>query len=634
MNEISSMQVLVIDDYENQYIFIKDILSTVEHIHFQVDWASTFEAGQAGIKSGAYDVALVDYDLGDRNGIDLVRYAVTRNYATPLIVLTGRGSRDVDLEAMRAGASDYLDKSNLRLAMLERSIRYAVERAKTLNALRESEGRQRVLMQTVPAGVFILQDDHTEYVNHTFTRMTGLTAEQLNEVGLEAVLTYVDASHREELRKRLMMEVSQDTIANFEFMARVPQRGDIWVNMATSILILDGRPAMLGTLTDITRRVQAEKAEHQQRVFAEALLDISVTLNRTLDFNRVLKQILHNVGRVVPHDIANIMLIDGGHARIVAHSGYERSEPLMALPMVQYTIAEAPALQIMYQSGEAFLINDLQNSPDRIPVEGTENLRSYIGVPILSGGQVIGFLNLDSYNPAFYTHFHADRLKVFAELAAIAIRNARTFENAQTKAAQEERQRLARDLHDAVSQTLFSANMIAETLPRLLDRSTEDAKQGLERLARLTRGALAEMRTLLLELRPATFEKTDLRTLLYQLASAFESRTQISVRFDGEAEPNVVPDVKIVFYRIAQEALNNVMKHARASHVTIHLEDNLKASHMAIVDDGRGFDMSQVAPERMGLNIMRERAESIDAELEIFSSIGEGTQVVLQWERK
>ncbi len=246
-------------------------------------------------------------------------------------------------------------------------------------------------------------------------------------------------------------------------------------------------------------------------------------------------------------------------------------------------------------------------------------------------GRVIGYLNLDSSMPGFFTTFHADRLRIFAELAAIAIRNAQTFEQAQTQAAEEERQRLARDLHDAVSQTLFSANMIAETLPRLFERNPDDVLVGLDKLSQLTKGALAEMRTLLLELRPASFAQSDFQVLLEHLASAFMGRTQIPVQLRSKTQIALPPDVKIVFYRVAQESLNNAMKHARATQVWIRLEAEEGAVILSIEDDGRGFNLNGISAERMGLSIMRERAASIDATCQINSNIDEGTEVVLTW---
>ncbi len=211
------------------------------------------------------------------------------------------------------------------------------------------------------------------------------------------------------------------------------------------------------------------------------------------------------------------------------------------------------------------------------------------------------------------------------------------------KAVAAERSRLARDLHDVVTQTLFSASLVAEALPIAWERDHAEGRQLLRELRQLTRGALAEMRTLLLELRPVALIEADLGNLLRQLAEALTGRegTLVTVKVEGRCA--LPPKVHIALYRIAQEALNNVSKHARAQHVTINLRclptvsegdggDERGGVELRVLDDGCGFDSSQVPPERLGLGIMRERAESIGATLVIESRVGHGTQITVVWE--
>jgi ligand-binding sensor domain-containing protein/signal transduction histidine kinase len=197
-------------------------------------------------------------------------------------------------------------------------------------------------------------------------------------------------------------------------------------------------------------------------------------------------------------------------------------------------------------------------------------------------------------------------------------------------AVAEERNRLARDLHDAVTQTLFSASLVAEVMPRLWERDRAEGERRLEELRELTRGALAEMRTLLLELRPTGLVEADLRDLLSQLAESITGRARIPVDLEIEGQCDLSPDRKVVFYRIAQEALNNAAKHAGASRVSVYLRCEPGDVVLRIKDDGRGFDLGSHSPERMGLGIMRERAEAIGANLEISSKKDHGTQVAVR----
>jgi PAS domain S-box-containing protein len=194
-----------------------------------------------------------------------------------------------------------------------------------------------------------------------------------------------------------------------------------------------------------------------------------------------------------------------------------------------------------------------------------------------------------------------------------------------------ERTRLARDLHDAVTQTLFSASILAEVLPELWQMDEEEAKKSTEELGQLTRGALAEMRTLLLELRPAALTQSRLVDLIRQLCDALIGRARLPIKFTAEGDRTLPPEVQVAFYRIAQESLNNVFKYARATRVNVGLFFTPAEVHLEVCDDGIGFDMSESKPTSLGMRIMRERAEAIGAELLIKSKPGEGVCLNLIW---
>jgi signal transduction histidine kinase len=218
-------------------------------------------------------------------------------------------------------------------------------------------------------------------------------------------------------------------------------------------------------------------------------------------------------------------------------------------------------------------------------------------------------------------------------------------ERAEELAVLQERNRLARELHDAVTQTLFSASLIAEALPALWERDQEMGRERLAMLRQMSRGALAEMRTLLLELRPAALVETNLEDLLHQLGEAVAGREGVPVSVEVEGLCELPIDLHVALYRIAQEALNNVVRHAKASQVAVILRCTpyvLASSSRAregpgvnveftISDDGRGFDPDEVSPEHMGLGIMRERAEAVGAQLGIVSQTGQGTRVTVVW---
>lgn len=210
----------------------------------------------------------------------------------------------------------------------------------------------------------------------------------------------------------------------------------------------------------------------------------------------------------------------------------------------------------------------------------------------------------------------------------------RLHRNETRQAAAEERQALARDLHDAVTQSIYSATLIAEALPAVYERDREEGLRQTERLRRLVRAALAEMRTLLFELRPAALEAAPLGGLLERLGDALEGQTDADVDVEVDEDLTLPADVKIALYRVTQEAFSNIAKHARATTVVARATtDNDGCVTLSVRDDGRGFDPAAVPSGHMGLSIMNERLERVGAEFAVVSAPGAGTTVTALWRR-
>lgn len=259
--------------------------------------------------------------------------------------------------------------------------------------------------------------------------------------------------------------------------------------------------------------------------------------------------------------------------------------------------------------------------------------RTILCTPIVVDEEVYGGLVLYYGEDRTFTPEEINLAHTLADQASLAIANERLKDEAQDAAVIAERNRLARDLHDAVSQTLFSTSLIAEVLPKIWQRDPEQAQSRLDELRQLTRGALGEMRTLLMELRPSAMKDADPVELFKHLTEAFTGRTGTPVDFSvSSAIDCTLPEqVKLVFYRIAQEGLNNIAKHADASQVWFRFDCDQDGAKMTLTDNGRGFEQDSVSPGRLGLGIMHERAESIGSELTLVSQPGEGTTLRLSW---
>jgi signal transduction histidine kinase len=255
-------------------------------------------------------------------------------------------------------------------------------------------------------------------------------------------------------------------------------------------------------------------------------------------------------------------------------------------------------------------------------------VRSWLAVPLALKERVIGVLSISSREPNAYTLRHANLAMAFAAQAAVAIENARLYEQAQELAALEERQRLARELHDSVTQSLFSMTLMTRALPRMLERDPARAREQIERLNELGQGALAEMRALIFELRPESLENEGLVNAIRKQADALRSRHSLPIDLELGTEPDVSLDTKHALYRIAQEALNNAVKHARAQRLTVRLEESPSAVELEVADDGAGFDPSEPRTGHLGLHTMRERAVAAHGSLAVASAPGKGTRII------
>ena len=248
-----------------------------------------------------------------------------------------------------------------------------------------------------------------------------------------------------------------------------------------------------------------------------------------------------------------------------------------------------------------------------------------VAVPLIYHGRGLGVLNAYFLPDAHPDGPEIEFLKAIADQAAVAVENARLYHAAQQKAALEERQRLARELHDSVSQALYGIGLGARTARTLLDREPERAIEPLDYVLQLAEAGLTEMRSLIFELRPESLEREGIVTALNRQAKALHARHGLNVEVTTCAEPDAPLDIKEAIYRIAQEALHNVVKHARATSITLQLAAGDDHLSLTIRDNGIGFDSTGSFPGHLGLRSMRERATRLGGAFTIQSAPTRGT---------
>jgi two-component system nitrate/nitrite sensor histidine kinase NarX len=520
------------------------------------------------------------------------------------------------------------------------------ERKLAEEALQESRRRLRTLISNLPGMAYRCRNDADwtmEFVSEGALELTGYPPHGL--IGSKDV-SYGELIHpddRDMVWKGVQTALEEERPFQLTYRLITPQ-GEKWIwEQGRGVPDAGGRViALEGFATDITERVMAQR-HLEQRVEERThelstLLEVSHNVNSTLDLGSLLDLILDQLRTVVEYTGASILTLDEGYLSVQAYRGPIPQDRALAL---RFSLEEAPVNHQVIRQREPLVIPDIRDNTRlarmfRQTAGGDlksifSYVRSWLGVPLTVKGEVLGMLTLDHSEPDFFAAHRAGLVLTFANQVAVALENARLYAQAEGAAVAAERSRLARDLHDAVTQTLFSSTLIAEVLPRLWERNPDEARRRLTELRELTRGALAEMRTLLLELRPSALKEANLADLLRQLAESITGRARVPVALEVEGECSLEAGVKIALYRIAQEALNNVAKHAGANAATLRLSCQPGLVELQVSDDGLGFDPANLSPNSLGLGIMRERAEAIGAALTVESQPGAGTEITVLW---
>jgi signal transduction histidine kinase len=363
------------------------------------------------------------------------------------------------------------------------------------------------------------------------------------------------------------------------------------------------------------------------RAISDAVL--AVTAERSVE--EVLQQLVHRARELAGARYAALGTPDGegGFSRFLisgmSDAMVARMGPLPRTHGLLGAMLESPA---SYRTG------DLHTHPRFRGwwPSGHPDMRSFLGVPIVAPEGVIGaFYLTHKLGADAFSDADEEVIALLAAHAAIAITNARLYERSRELSIVSERNRLALELHDAVSQKLFSLVLTAEAAGELLDRYAAAARVQVARAQLLARQALDELRSLLLELRPPDLERDGLAGTLRKHVDVLRALHDVDIAL--EVEPELAPDPSDGdVLRIAQEALQNALRHAGATHVAVRLHDGDGRLVLEVADDGAGFEPAdpELRSRRLGLTSMEERAARLGGRLEIASAPGDGTTVRLE----
>ena len=362
----------------------------------------------------------------------------------------------------------------------------------------------------------------------------------------------------------------------------------------------------------------------------KAMSDAVLAMTSELRTESILQKLVESARELVQGQYAALGIPDGegGFARFIT-SGMsdELMQAIGPLPRTHGLLGAMLAETAPYRAQDIRKDPRFEWWPAAHPA-----MTSFLGVPIVSRGTVIAaFYLTDKIGADEFTRADQSTIEMLAAHSAVAIENARLFERSRELSVVEERNRLARELHDSVSQTLFSMSLVADAAATLVERDAAQAKAKLEELREMARAAVQEMRSLIFELRPAELEADGLAATLRKHLEVLRRvyGTEIGFKQRGWVRP--LPAVELEIYRIAQEALSNALKHAQAGRIEVGLTLTKATARLAVSDDGAGFDPADatIRATRLGITSMEERAEALGGQLSIESG-PQGTRVELE----
>ena len=460
------------------------------------------------------------------------------------------------------------------------------------------------------------------YANSAVGDVLGVSPESM--IGT-ALLDYIVPEDRPQFGP-YVADITLRRAARFEVRAMRPD-GDVReLEVSHTLIVARGHPVAAVIFRDITETNRLGRA-------ATALAQVATNMAVTQPIERMLEAVARSVVEATDAVAASVFLLEDQRTLRTAGTWGLPIGFFDAMDAAAQAGATRPALEAIAKQAD-FMYEDL---PDRIlsdpafaPAHSVVRdvpWKLVVTIPMIHGGRSLGALSAyfrPGQRPSepTMTFFHA-----IAALAASSAEIFRLVSASQHQVALEERQHLARELHDSVSQALYGIALGARSARNRLSRDPPRAVEPLDYILGLAEAALADMRSLILELQPEALEREGLVGALAKRVDAIKGRYGIDVSADLPEEPPIPVDTKQAMYRIAQEALHNVVKHSRAKHASVRLRIDSDAVAMEVVDDGEGFDPSGSYPDHFGLQSMRERAESRGGGFQVESRPGEGTTV-------
>jgi PAS domain S-box-containing protein len=621
--------VLIVEDSEDDALLV---VRELKRGGYEPYWerVETPEAMQEALATSDWDAIVSDHQMPRFRSLEPLAIHRQSGSEAPFVVVSGTIIEGLAVDAMKAGAHDYVMKDNLpRLcATVERGLKEAEERRKRRQIeeeLRTSEAELRALFEAM-ADVILVLDGEGRYLKVAPTNPSLLYKPPAEMLG-KTVHELFKSEQAEEFHGHIQRALEKQQTVNFEYSLQIGHR-QRWFDCAISPMLED---KVVWVARDVTDRVRAQELL-AERVTALSRMAANLTFERPIE--DTLDSLAQSAVNAATAVACGVVLVDDKAATPHLFGSYGLPEGYTAGLQAAYQAgAQSPSLEA-FRARRPLLVRDARRfllaDPLYAPVHRFLHQASWditYNLPLVSRSRALGTI--------FFCYPHHQEpgeeekvfLKAVADQAAVAVENAHLFAEARGKAVLEERQRLARELHDSVSQALYGIALGAKSAREWLDDDPAEVAEPLDYVLSLAEAGITEMRALIFELRPESLESEGVVAALEKQAAALEARHRIAVKTTLCEEPEAPLEAKEALYRIAQEALHNIVKHARASNVEIKMECDPGRLNLEVSDDGLGFDAKGDFPGHLGLQSMHERASRLGGMLKVESALDEGTIV-------
>ncbi len=510
------------------------------------------------------------------------------------------------------------------------------ERIRSEEAQREREQQYRNIFESTSDGMVII-DTHGAIVdaNPAACEMSGYPYEELIRL---SPIDFIRSEQRESL-ERFYQDVLTGRRSERQAVGARKDGSEFDLEIRASRFQHAGEPHVLTVLRDVTERVHSfqllEQRVRERTRELSALLAFSRQASATLEVRPLMELVVDEVSRLVESTGVSLLMLEGETLKMAAHRG---PLPASTAEQVRLAVNDPGMRKMLLANPKPIVLADVQLEGQQAEAVrraggdlfGRDNpLRSIMWIPLVVKGKLIGGLGIGHHETGRYTERDAGLVQAIASQAAVALENAQLYEQAHELAVMHERQRLARELHDSVTQSLYSLSLMAEAARRLV--AVGNLERGMGYLGRIGESAqqvLKEMRLLVYELRPLMLERDGLASALKQRLETVEGRAGVETKLVVEGSGLLPEHIETELYRIAQEALNNSLKHSSASSVAISLQTGHDPITMTVIDNGRGFAAEEIADRGgLGLVSMQERAQRLGGRVEVQSAPGEGVTI-------